>query len=490
MTAPLATLHSSAWEHAKAAGMYADPKAFSLPWEVFTADTLAATSLDADGPSSDKSPCRGQSGPSSADSSDSEDNVGPLVDVVEEFSEETSEDNRGTFSDLVVGSEQNLRFADFRDLFSKRKEAHVLKYMYEGGGQKYMAALHDDFEPYYVARSEHAFFKNALSLARVTQRILAGSHAEETRLWGPRTRSVHVVEFGPGSKGAVELKTIPMLADLERSGLAHVQSYIGVDIQKEYCADSVQALRETRSMRALEKENVGYVVSDFFQPDCATKILEKQAAYGIQREDLILVVLLGQTLGNFQPYEMNGFFSNIKSLVGGTRCEVAVAVGVDTNTDNDALLHAAYDNHLSQALTRTVLKVLDVTFCDSRSNLPEQLFTPGNYFDVAFRVNKERSRIEQGLKALRDVKFTLDGETFDIKAGTFYVTITSKKFTKTELIDIYNAHGFEANLAKDVVAYESDNATPGLDMMVVSVGRFQPDSQDVRMSTAGASLSP
>ena len=110
---------------------------------------------------------------------------------------------------------------DIIDLFLGIKTAHLSSHTFRHG-----AALWEDFfnspSDYYVARDEIELIRaNALSI----RKLCAGTR--------------NIIDLGPGSAGAVEKKTLPILKSLEFSA----ERYFAVDVSDEYLTGAGGAVR-------------------------------------------------------------------------------------------------------------------------------------------------------------------------------------------------------------------------------------------------------
>lgn len=220
-----------------------------------------------------------------------------------------------------------------------------------------------------------------------------------------------LVELGSGSSA----KTPVLLDALHRTG--HFRRYVPVDVSPAALEEAVPGL-----VGSYPEVDVHGVVADFTQD-----------LRSVPRGGRRLVVLLGGTLGNFEPVERRAFLDTLAdALDPGER----FLVGTDLVKDETTLVRA-YDDPagVTAAFNLNVLRVLD--------RVLDADFDVRDFAHVAVWV-PQASRIEMRLRALRAV--TVRVRELDLEVsfaeGEEMRTEISTKFTRAAVAAELDASGF------------------------------------------------
>ncbi len=202
-----------------------------------------------------------------------------------------------------------------------------------------------------------------------------------------------VIEFGAGSatKTPILLRAV------------HPAAYVPVDISGDYLAESADLLQ-----RDFAELNVLPVVADFARP------FDLPDAIAAMRK---LGFFPGSTIGNFVPRSATDLLRQFRQLLGvGAR----LLIGMDRVKPLERLI-AAYDD--ADGVTAAFnLNLLE------RINRELGGDVPIDAFRHEARWNDILSRIEMHLVAIRDVSFSIDGQTFTFVAGRSIHTENSHKY--------------------------------------------------------------
>jgi L-histidine N-alpha-methyltransferase len=202
-----------------------------------------------------------------------------------------------------------------------------------------------------------------------------------------------VVEFGSGSSA----KTPILLRAV------HPAAYVPIDISGDFLRDSAAALQAEFPGLPIHP-----VEADFMRRlDLPAEIA------GAPK----LGFFPGSTIGNLVPRTAVDLLRAMKETLGeGSR----LVIGVDRTKDVDVLL-AAYDDAAGVTAAFN-LNLLHRINAELGGNIPVEAFRHRAIW------NDEMSRIEMHLEALRDVAFTVSGQSFAFAAGATIHTENSHKY--------------------------------------------------------------
>ena len=206
-------------------------------------------------------------------------------------------------------------------------------------------------------------------------------------------RGAAVVEFGAGS----QTKT-PIL--LEAIGPA---AYIPVDISGDYLEDSAAELQDR-----LSSLDVIPVTADFTKPFTLPGGIEALPKLGF---------FPGSTIGNFVPRSGTDLLRHFRALLG---TGALLLIGMDRVKPVERLI-AAYDDPGGTTASFN-LNLLERINRELEGDIPIEAFRH------EARWNDILSRIEMHLVALRDVDFTISGQSFHLDAGSSIHTENSHKY--------------------------------------------------------------
>ena len=220
-----------------------------------------------------------------------------------------------------------------------------------------------------------------------------------------------LVELGSGSSS----KTPVLLDAMDRAGL--LRRYVPVDVSASALEEAVPGL-----VGAYPDVEVHGVVGDF------THDLRS-----VPRGGRRMVVLLGGTLGNFEPTARAEF---LRALADALEPGETFLVGTDLVKDEQTLVRAYDDSQgVTAAFELNALVVLNrVLGADFDVDA----------FDYEARWVPERSRIEMGLRATRAMTAHVPSLdlTVEIADGELLRTEISTKFTRPMITDELAAAGF------------------------------------------------
>lgn len=168
----------------------------------------------------------------------------------------------------------------------------------------------------------------------------------------------------------------------ELCALLHPQCFVAVDIAGDFLHESVAGLRES-----LPGLDVRAVVADLHE-----EIILPGDLPGGSR----LLFYPGSSIGNFDPAPALGLLGRMRRLLLDSPSGGALLVGVDLIKDA-ALLEAAYDDAAG------VTAAFNLNALTNLNRLIGSNFHPGDWRHHAV-FNRQQSRIEMHLEALRDVQ--------------------------------------------------------------------------------------
>ncbi|GAA4749845.1 L-histidine N(alpha)-methyltransferase [Sphingomonas daechungensis] len=229
---------------------------------------------------------------------------------------------------------------------------------------------------YYPTRTETALLERVLP--EIAERVRPNSA---------------VVEFGAGSA----TKT-PLLLDAVKP-----VAYIPVDISGDYLRDSAAEVAERFPSIAVEP-----VIADFARPFDLPDSIASHPKLGF---------FPGSTIGNFVPRTATDLLRSFRDLLG---CSSQLLIGMDKVKPVERLI-AAYDDPtgVTAAFNLNLLE---------RINRELDGDIPIDAFRHEARWNDILSRIEMHLVAVRDVTFTVGGQSFSFAEGSSIHTENSHKY--------------------------------------------------------------
>ena len=229
---------------------------------------------------------------------------------------------------------------------------------------------------YYPSRTETALMQSII--AEVAQLVPKGAA---------------VVEFGAGS-----LTKTPLLLDAIRPA-----AYVPVDISGDYLEQSAAQL--SADFPGLP---VVPVTADFTRPFELPKVIEGMPRLGF---------FPGSTIGNFVPRSASDLLRHFRELLG---TGAQLLIGMDRVKPVERLI-AAYDD--SEGVTaRFNLNLLERINRELEGKIPLDAFRHEAWW------NDILSRIEMHLVAVRDVEFTVSGQSFAFTEGSSIHSENSHKY--------------------------------------------------------------
>jgi dimethylhistidine N-methyltransferase len=260
---------------------------------------------------------------------------------------------------------------------TKQRKHLPPKYFYDEAGSKLFERITEQPE-YYPTRCE--------------LEILESQAAEIVKLF---PIGAALVEFGTGSstKARILLKAASRLS-----------AYVPIDISEAHLR--AEAARVQRDFPDLE---VVPVVADFAQPFELPKQIRAKPCVGF---------FPGSTIGNFEPHEACAFLQRAGKILGPGSI---LLVGVDLTKDQ-RVLNAAYND--KAGVTKAFnLNLLTRMNRELGANFKVPCFEHHAFF------NRELSRIEMHLAAIKKHKVRIGGEVIDFRAGDTIHTENSYKYS-------------------------------------------------------------
>lgn len=206
-------------------------------------------------------------------------------------------------------------------------------------------------------------------------------------------RGCAIIEFGSGSSA----KTPILLEATEPA------AYVPIDISGDFLRDSVKALKQGFPLLPIYP-----VAADFMQPMTLPRPAKKLPKLGF---------FPGSTIGNMVASTAVDLLRVMKDTLG---VGAFLLIGMDRLKDEKTLI-AAYDD--AQGVTAAFnLNLLHRVNAELNGDIPIDAFRHRALW------NDRMSRIEMHLEAMRDVAFTVEGQTFAFKAGETIHTENSHKY--------------------------------------------------------------
>jgi dimethylhistidine N-methyltransferase len=279
---------------------------------------------------------------------------------------------------IVHAEEPESAFArDVREGLSRQRKQIPPKYFYDEEGCKLFERITEQPE-YYPTRCE----MEALA-----------SHAGEITALFPKGAAL--VEFGTctTTKARILLKAAPQLG-----------AYVPIDIAADQLRSESLAVRHD-----FPSLDIVPVVADFARDFVLPESVRARPCVGF---------FPGSTIGNFERHDATAFLQRAAKLLGP---EALLIVGVDLVKDS-RILNAAYNDAagVTEAFNVNLLKRIGRELGGD--------FNPGCFEHHAF-FNRELSRIEMHLAAIKKHKVRIGGEVIDFRAGDTIHTENSYKYS-------------------------------------------------------------
>ncbi len=221
------------------------------------------------------------------------------------------------------------------------------------------------------------------------------------------------VELGSGSSTKTPLLLEPMIA------AGHLRKYVPVDVSASALAHAEHHLSERFPGLDIERR-----ILDF-----TTQL----HLLGRSRSGGRLIALLGSTIGNLEPTEVQAFLTALRGQLGP---DDGVLLGVDLVKDV-ATIEAAYNDAqgVTAEFNRNVLRVVNREL-DANFDL--------DAFAHESRWNPELERIETRLRAHGPQQVRINSLSLDVsfRDGEAIFTEISRKFRRESVADLYARAGF------------------------------------------------
>ncbi|MFP8488693.1 L-histidine N(alpha)-methyltransferase [Gracilimonas sp. Q87] len=261
---------------------------------------------------------------------------------------------------------------------SKPQKSLPSKYFYDKKGSELFEQI-CQLEEYYPTRTELSILEQ--NVDEISDKI--GKH-------------VRLIELGSGSS----LKTRLILDNIDS-----IDSYVPVDISKDFLADIVQDLQEEYPGLKIQPVAADYT-EPFDIPGSGDSGKRRIAYYP------------GSTIGNFTKDRAEGFIGLISKLVDK---QGGLLVGFDLIKDRTTLINAYDDSKgITAAFNKNILK---------RINRELSADFDVDLFEHKALFNDAKSRIEMHLVSKKDQKITIAGREFAFDEGESIHTENSHKYS-------------------------------------------------------------
>ncbi len=292
------------------------------------------------------------------------------------------------FKSVAFSSENLFRSEVFAGL-SARPRTLSPRWFYDRRGSELFEAI-TALPEYYVTRAEYnILLRHAAEIARITGVCRA------------------LIELGSGSS----VKTPLLLNALSPS------AYVPIDISGEFLHQSAAALG-----KRFPELSIYPLIADFLEPFALPAPVRNLRRVGY---------FAGSTIGNMIVPVAVEFLRTTARTLGE---DAFLLIGIDRIKDKKRLV-AAYDD--AQGITaRFNLNLIH------RINRELQGTIPAGAFRHVALWNDYEARIEMHLEAVRDVEFTVAGESFSIAAGESIHTENSLKYGPRDARTLLRAGGW------------------------------------------------
>jgi dimethylhistidine N-methyltransferase len=282
--------------------------------------------------------------------------------------------------------------ADVLDGLSQPQKRIPPKYFYDARGSDLFEQICRTPE-YYVTRTE--------------LKLLSDIGPQLATIVGP---DATVVEFGSGS----DAKIRRVLDALEEP-----HAYVAIDISREPLERAIDDLA-----RDYDGLTVGGICADFMAPI----ELPDEALRGAGKR---LGFFPGSTVGNMERERCRAFLRHTRDMFEEGD---GFLIGVDLRKDRN-ILEPAYNDAdgITAAFNMNVLRRINQ---DLGGTLELRNFRHFAHY------NEELGRVEMHLESLRDQEFTIDGQSFSMKAGETIHTENSYKYGVKEFTEAAEAAGY------------------------------------------------
>lgn len=215
-------------------------------------------------------------------------------------------------------------------------------------------------------------------------------------------KNIDIIELGSGNASKISLIFNQLSTDILQT-----IDYFAVDIAKSVIEKSIEDITDVYHVSCTG------IITDFYKN---LKVLP-----GIKRR---LFCFFGSTIGNFNPKETEIFLNQLGILM---KSGDALLLGADM-IKNISILELAYNDrkNITEAFNKNILNNVNMLL---KSN-----FNLDDFEHIAF-YNKDKSRIEMHLKALKDQKIISRyfSKIIEIKKGEKIHTENSYKFNENSL---------------------------------------------------------
>lgn len=277
----------------------------------------------------------------------------------------------------------NVKEEIFAGLKAKTKYISP-KFFYDGKGSELFEQI-THLEEYYPTRTEKKI------ISSITENLAIDF------------KNLNIVELGSGDASKISL----LLRQIPESELKTI-NYFPVDISQSAIEKSVKELLEQFPLN-----NITGIVVDFFHQ---LKLIPKKGKR--------LFCFFGSTIGNFDSDQAEEFMN----LLGNAMQKGdSLLLGMDMVKDVSVLENAYNDKkEVTAEFNKNILSVVN--------NLTDTNFNPSDFEHYSF-FNKNKSRIEMHLRALKDIELSINSRTEKIKIAKSETihTENSYKFNKTDI---------------------------------------------------------
>lgn len=265
--------------------------------------------------------------------------------------------------------------ADVIDGLARRPRAIPARWFYDHRGSELFEAI-TELPEYYPTRTETALLRSVAE--EIAERV------------GPGRA---VVEFGSGSS----TKTPIVLEALDPS------AYVPIDISGDFLRESSRALSER-----FPGLPVFPVEADFLKPIALPQQVRAAPKLGF---------FPGSTIGNMIPLSSTDLLRAMRASLGQG---AMLLIGMDRIKDV-GVLERAYDD-AAGVTAQFNLNLLERINRELDGTIPVEAFRHRAIW------NDDRARIEMHLEATREVRFMVEGRSFEMAAGETIHTENSHKY--------------------------------------------------------------
>jgi len=277
---------------------------------------------------------------------------------------------------------------DFIDLFTKKKNAHIGKYIYMHRPEIYdQIADRASYYPYRVERS-----------------IIA--NCAESMVSNIKSVS-NVIEIGPGSESPIMAKSVPMIAAMQK--IFDIKKYTAIDLSKEYASNACDIISQK-----FDNLTADAIIADFNIKNELTKI-------NVCATNNIVMSFGGTLISAGTEDDVENGLENISNILASGEYFI---FGVDLTNDENALA-AAYDTNLSYELLLNAMYGIKDAINDSHFD--------ARAFDFVFEWDKSCMTVKFSLRANKSQKICINNHDILINKDDEFHMLNSRKTSASQV---------------------------------------------------------